>query len=529
VIASFRDVTYTYPNAPTPALADVSLDVSEGAFTLLAGPSAGGKSTLLRLFNGLVPQFHGGRLAGSLQVAGLDPSRTPARRMATIAGLVFQEPEAQAIADTVEDEVAFGMEQHGLPPAEMRRRIDDLLPALGIEHLRYRRLATLSGGERQRVAIAAVLALEPPLLLLDEPTSQLDPAGAEAVIAAVRRLHSARNLTVLLAEHRLERLLPVVDSVIEVQDARVTALSPREAAATLRAVPAVCELARRLDWSPIPLTVEEARQFLAVHPLEPRTPRVEPPPSPGSELLAVDALTLAYGEFVALREATFSLREGEVVALVGANGCGKSTLFRAIAGLIAPASGAVTFAGQLAPKSVQQRTAFAGLVPQDPAIALYHETVREEVAETLTHRQIGSQDSRSRIDGALSAWNLGPLQSRNPRDVSVGQQQRIAVAAMLAHEPRVWLLDEPTRGADAPAKEWLARRLRDHAAAGGAAIVATHDIESAARYATRVIALDAGRIVHDLPAHRAFSATGPFPTQVARLVPGALIPEDVAP
>ena len=258
VIATLRDVTYRYPGASVPALDRVSLEVAAGSFTLLAGPSAGGKSTLLRLFNGLVPQFHGGRIGGTVEVAGLDPTRTPTRRMATVAGLVFQEPEAQAVAETVEDEIAFGMEQHGVPAPEMQRRIDALLPALGIEALRRRRLATLSGGERQRVAIAAVLALEPRLLLLDEPTSQLDPAGAEAVLAALQRLHGERELTVLIPEHRLERLLPVVGGVVQVEGGRAVAMSPREAAGRLAAVPPVCELGRTHGWTPLPLTVGEA-------------------------------------------------------------------------------------------------------------------------------------------------------------------------------------------------------------------------------------------------------------------------------
>ncbi len=524
MIASLRNVTYSYPHATEPALSDVCLDVERGSFTLLAGPSAGGKSTLLRLFNGLVPQFHGGKLAGRIEVAGLDPTRTPARRMATIAGLVFQEPEAQAVADSVEDEIAFGMEQHGIAPDEMRRRIDTLLPALGIEPLRLRRLVTLSGGERQRVAIAAVLALEPALLLLDEPTSQLDPAGADAVIAAVRRLHAQRDLTVLLAEHRLERLLPIVDGVIEVQDAHVTSMSPREAAGGLRAVPSVCELARRIGLAPLPLTVDEARTSIAERGLALRsTPRAVQ--TPGDALLAVEGLTVTYGELVALREASFDLRQGEIVALIGTNGSGKSTLFRALAGLISPASGRVTLGGQAAPKRVQDRTGFAGLVPQDPSVALYHESVREELLETLQHRR--ASNASAAIDGHLRAWNIEPLAERNPRDISVGQQQRVAIAAMLAHEPPVWLLDEPTRGADAGAKAWLAERLRTHAAGGGAAIVATHDIESAARYATRVIALEGGRIVHDSTAVGAFGTDGPFPTQVAGLVPGALTPQDV--
>ena len=515
MIASIRGLTYRYPSASNPALDAVDLDVREGEFTLLAGPSAGGKSTLLRVFNGLVPQFHGGTLAGSVTVAGLDPTRTPARQMAALAGMVFQEPESQAITDMVEDEIAFGMEQQGLDRETMQRRLDRLLAQLGIEHLRHRALATLSGGERQRVAIAAVLALEPRILLLDEPTSQLDPAGADAVLTAVDLLHRAHGLTVLLAEHRLERLLPRCETVIEVEEGRVRSLAPRVAARELGAVPAVCQLGRRFGLDPIPLTVAEARGLLGETALRP----LPTAPSPGDTLLSAESLTVAYGEQRALHDATFSLREGEIVALLGPNGSGKSTLFRALAGLIQPVHGRVLHRGEAAPRSVPARTAFSGLVPQDPAIALYRDTVAEEVAETARYRR--------RPAPSLQEWGVAHLAARNPRDVSVGQQQRIAIAAMLAHDPRVWLLDEPTRGADAVARDWLAARLSSHASAGGAAIVATHDIESAARFATRVIALEEGTIVHDLPARVAFGHSGPFPTQTARVVPGALVPEDV--
>ncbi|MBI5947833.1 MAG: ATP-binding cassette domain-containing protein [Chloroflexi bacterium] len=520
MIATASGLSYTYPAGDAPALRDASFHLEAGSFTLLAGPSAGGKSTLLRALNGLVPQFHGGRYAGTVTVAGLDAARTPARQIALAAGMVFQEPEAQAVADTVEDEVAFGMEQHGIAPAEMHRRMDEVLARVGVEHLRRRRLSTLSGGERQRVAIAAVLVLQPSLLLLDEPTSQLDPDGAAAVLAAVESLHRDRGLTIAIAEHRLERLLPLAGGVLEVEAGRVTAMSPREAGSRLRAVPPVCDLARRLGLDPMPLSVPEAAGLLRGHGL---SCEVAPDPAPaGPPILRAEGLRVVYGELAALDGVSLSLHAGEVVALVGPNGSGKTTLFRALVGLQKLESGRVCHFDDEAPAAVQQRTAFTGLVPQDPAVALYHDTLRAELADTLRRR-----GHRAGVSTTLARWGLDPLAGRNPRDLSVGQQQRVAIAAMLAHEPPVWLLDEPTRGADGEAKAWLAARLREHAARGGAAIVSTHDIESAARYATRVVGLREGRVAFDLPAREAFSAAGPVPTQVARLVPGAILPEEV--
>ncbi|MEP7214832.1 MAG: ATP-binding cassette domain-containing protein, partial [Anaerolineaceae bacterium] len=352
------ELSYRYPGADSPALRNVTLEVDAAAFLLLAGPSAGGKSTLLRLFNGLIPQFHGGDISGQVRVGELDPARTPTRQMARIAGMVFQEPEAQSVADNVEEEIAFGMEQHAVPAPEMQRRVEALLSSLRIEHLRLRTLSTLSGGERQRVAIAAVLALQPRLLLLDEPTSQLDPAGAEAVIDAIRMLHLSGNLAVMVAEHRLERLLPHVSGVLGVQGGIVTGYSPRDAAALLAAVPPVCEIGRRLKLKPVPLTVAEA-----LGGLEGRTLNVAAPVelrAPGSELLRVEGLSVAYGQLAALRDASFTLREGEIVALIGPNGSGKTTLFRTIAGLIRHARGRVLFGGKDAPPSVAERTSFAG-------------------------------------------------------------------------------------------------------------------------------------------------------------------------
>mgnify|MGYP000974081934 CR=1 FL=1 len=521
-LATLQGLSYWYPGATKPALDTVDLEIERGDFALLAGHSAGGKSTLLRVFNGLVPQFHGGRMTGSAMVSGHDPARTPSRRMALIAGMVFQEPEAQAVAETVEEEVAFGLEQQGIPRATIGRRLDSALDAIAIEHLRHRRLHTLSGGERQRVALASILALEPELLLLDEPTSQLDPAGAEALIAGLERTRQQREVSILVAEHRLERLLPAVTRVVEVNAGMVTSRTPDEAVLALEAVPPATELARRFAGSPA-LTVPAARAVLPPLTASPRAAA-----TPGDILLEATGLTVAYGENIALRGASLTVREGEVIALMGPNGSGKSTLFRALTGLARPASGTFRYprASLDASSGTRAITAHAGLVPQDPAIALYHESVRQELEETLRNRS-GRKPSPAETAANAERWGIAHLSSANPRDISVGQQQRVAIAAMLTHNPDIWLLDEPTRGADRPAKAWLAGRLREHAANGGAAIVATHDIESAAQYATRVIQLNAGTVTFDLPAREAFAATGPLPTQTARLVPGALTVDEV--
>lgn len=522
MIVDARGLRYTYPGAVAPALLDVDAAIDEGAFALLAGPAASGKSTFLRALNGLVPQFYGGAYSGALAVAGHDPATTPARRMATIAGMVFQEPESQGVTGNVTDEIAFGMEQLGVARAEMLRRLERVLDETGIAHLRDRQLHTLSGGERQRVALAAILALEPRVLLLDEPTSQLDPAGAAAVFEALASLRSHRDITVALAEHRLEHALPAASTVLAFDDARASQLAPEEAAARLDGVPAATRLYRQLGISPLPHSTRHALSGAPPGAVE-LVPR-ELPESPGDVIVDVQGATVAYGEHRALDGATLALREGECVALIGPNGSGKTTLMRAIAGLASLEQGAITIAGAANGASVAERTARAGMVPQDPALALYRETVRDELRETLRLRKLPRDPA-----GALSAWALEDVAERNPRDLSAGQQQRTAIGAMLAHRPPAWLLDEPTRGADVHAREWLAKTLNQHRAHGGAALVATHDADWAATFATRVIALSEGRVVHDLPAREAFGHDGPFATSVARLVPGAITHADVRP
>ena len=256
-------VTYTYPDQAAPALADFSVAIRPGEFVLVVGPSGSGKSTFLRCFNGLVPHFYGGRWAGRADILGRDPVALAPRGMADLVGFVFQDPEAQFVVDTVEDELAFAMENFALPPATMRKRVEEVLDQMTIAHLRDRRIGTLSGGEKQRVAIAAVLALQPEILVLDEPTSQLDPQAAEEVLVALRHLNEDLGLTVVLSEHRLERVVQYADRVIYMPALGQPPIldEPRAVMAALPLVPPLIELGRKLDWQPLPLTIKEGRVF----------------------------------------------------------------------------------------------------------------------------------------------------------------------------------------------------------------------------------------------------------------------------
>jgi energy-coupling factor transport system ATP-binding protein len=514
-IAEARGLSFAYGSDGPAVLSGVDFALNEGELVLMTGPSGGGKSTLLRCLNGLVPHFHGGRFAGTVRVGGLETRDHQPRELAKVAGMVFQEPEAQVVAGTVEGEIVFGLENSGVAPVVLRKRLEESLDALGIAHLRHRKPATLSGGELQRVAIASVLTMQPRLLLLDEPTSQLDPQAAEDVLGLLSHLRGDLGLTVVVAEHRLERLAQYADRVLQVPgDGTVRLDGARAALAASEAAPAVAVIGRALGWSPLPLSVAEGRLFAGQ--------RLAPPALTGGAKAAGDAIVSVRGLTVtlegapALREVTLELREGEVVALMGRNGAGKTTLLRTMAGLQRADAGEVTFAfDESAGPGLYRRLAF---VAQDPASLLYHETVRAEIEDVLhTTRRAAS------VDEALDEWRLASLPQRHPADLSVGQRQRAALAAMLCGAPRVLLLDEPTRGMDHETKELLVANMRRRAAAGACVVLASHDVELAARAADRVVLLAEGEVIADGPARSVLTESMAFSTQANKLFGGDVL------
>jgi energy-coupling factor transporter ATP-binding protein EcfA2 len=527
-IATFERVGFAYPSAPRPALFDLDWRIEAGEFVVVSGPSGSGKSTMLRCLNGLVPHFSGGKFAGAATIDGLDTRQFGPRVLSRSVGFVFQEPEAQSVAAIVEDELAFGMEQLGVPRATMRVRVEETLDLLGIAALRRRELATLSGGERQRVAIAAVLTLHPRLLVLDEPTSQLDPWGAEDVIAALKRLNEDLGLTIVLAEHRLERVLGEADRLRVLDGAGVIDDGPpREVVARIRPemTPPMIRLARFLDWNPLPLTIKEGRAARALDPRSPRSPDTSPPVPIGTPVLAIRGLTSGYGARSVLKRLDFEVRPGELVALMGRNGSGKTTLLRSVIGFQKPLAGAIQLAGRDIAKSDPSELAkYAGYLPQRPSSLLFSATVREELRFTLKHRSGSGLD----VDQLLDDLDLTELADRNPRDLSAGEQERTALAAILAGNPPLLLLDEPTRGMDAPRKRALGRLLTRLAARGTAIVMATHDVELAAAVATRVALLGDGEIVADGSPRDVLSGSLAFAPQINKLYgDGFLTVDDV--
>ena len=523
--------TVTYSGASSPALADVNLEVEEGGLCLVAGATGSGKSTLLGLMTGMVPHFTGGRLDGRVLIGGRDTRMHPPREIADLVGRVGQDPLAGFVADRVEDELAYGMEQLAVPPGTMRTRVEQMLDLLGIADLRDRALRTLSGGQQQRVAIGAALAAGPRILVLDEPTSALDPTAAEEVLAAVRRLVDDLGLTVVLAEHRLERVIGYADQLIRVADGRVTSGTPDEVLREMDRVPPIVELSRLAGWSPTPLTIRAARRHaaslrdrLAASDAAPTpapsggTTGPGEPTRPARPILTASGVSVTYRELVAVRAVDLDVAPGVVTVLMGRNGSGKSSLLWALQGSGPRRAGTVSLDGR-DPASLEPAAArrLVGLVPQTPSDLLYRETVAAE-CEQADHESGAASGTCAALLGELVPGVEG---SRHPRDLSEGQRLALVLAIQLSASPKVVLLDEPTRGLDYAAKSRLAEVLRGMAAGGRAVVLATHDVEFAASVADRLLMMAQGEVVADGPARDLLTASPAFAPQVARiLAPG---------
>ncbi|CAM5545982.1 ATP-binding cassette domain-containing protein [Streptomyces tanashiensis] len=549
----FENVSVRYEEDAEPTLRNVNLTVPEGELVLLVGPSGVGKSTLLGAVSGLVPHFTGGTLTGRVTVDGRDTRTHPPRELADLVGTVGQDPSAHFVTDTVEDELAYGMESLGLAPGVMRRRVEETLDLLGLAELRDRPIATLSGGQRQRVAIGSVLTPHPKVLVLDEPTSALDPSAAEDVLAVLQRLVHDLGTTVLLAEHRLERVVQYADQVLLLPDAVMG--PPAEIMSVSPVHPPVVALGRLAGWDPLPLTVRDARRRageLKAH-LEGRFPNPAPraleargsgggapgfgkgrdrglslflrrrtrptapttPTTPTTPLANVTALGVRRGRVEALRRVDLQVAPGETVALMGRNGAGKSTLLSTLVGMIEPTSGTVRIAG-LAPHSTAPRELIrqVGLVPQEPRDLLYADTVAAECAAADADAGATPGTCRALVEELLP----GVADDTHPRDLSEGQRLALALAVVLTGRPPLLLLDEPTRGLDYAAKSRLVAHLRTLAADGHAIVLATHDVELAAELAHRVVIIADGEVVADGPTAEVVVSSPAFSPQVAKIL-----------
>jgi energy-coupling factor transport system ATP-binding protein len=498
--------SFTHAGSDHPVLRDIDLAIDEGELCLVIGPTGSGKSTLLGTLNGLVPHFTGGHLVGRVVVAGRDTREHKPRDMAETVGYVGQDPLAGFVTDTVEEELAYTMEQLGLPPDVMRKRVEETLDLLGIAELRARPLRMLSGGQQQRVAIGSVLTAHPRVLVLDEPTSALDPTAAEDVLAAVTRLVHDLGVTVMIAEHRLERVVHHCDRVVLLTDGTAIDGSPEDVLVQTPLAPPVVQLAKTQGWTPPPLSVRDARR--RAEPLrEALTSRVTPTRGRVLEIgadvaLRARGLTVVYGRTIAVREVDLDLHGGEVVALMGRNGAGKSSLLWAMQGSGPRLMGTVDAPGRI------------GMVPQAPADLLYLPTVAAECGQADADTTAPAGTCRELLD----RLDVGVPSDAHPRDLSEGQRLALVLALQLTAAPEVLLLDEPTRGLDPTAKERFSTIVTDLAAAGHAIVIATHDVELVAGCADRVVVLAEGEVVADGPTADIVCSSPAFAPQIAKIL-----------
>jgi energy-coupling factor transporter ATP-binding protein EcfA2 len=524
-VIRFERVTFQYAEAAAPVLDEVSLEIEAGEFVLVVGVSGAGKSTLLRCVNGLVPHFSGGTLSGRIRVNGLDPVEMSPQVMSRHVGFVFQDPEAQFVMDRVEDELAFALENAAIPPQEMRIRVEEVLDLLDLVPLRSRRLETLSGGERQRVAIASALAFRPEVLVLDEPTSQLDPKSAEDVLQALVRLNSDMELTVLLAEHRLERVLPFVDRMVVLgkNGAGVRAGPPQELLQDMTLVPPLVTLGQALAWQPLPMTIKDGRRFsrrITVSPSSVADIAAPEDRTAGPPRVEVRQLAAAYDQSLVVEKVNLAIQPGEIVALMGRNGAGKSTVLKSMVGLVRPRQGQVMVNGRdVRNDDVAAICRQVGYLPQNPNALLFADTVAEELEITLRNHGLTATSAPIAPDELLARLGIADKAGDYPRDLSTGERQRVALAAIMVPQPETLLLDEPTRGLDYGAKQGLLDLLLGWREQGLAVVLVTHDVELAAAAATRVVLMSQGEIIAEGSPATVLGASPLFAPQVARLFP----------
>lgn len=521
-----ENLTYYYPDREKPALKGIDLSIEEGEFLLITGGSGSGKSSLARALAGLIPDFYGGRFGGKVYFQGRDMGQMDRRKLAREVGIVFQDPEKQLVMTSVEAEIAFGLENLGLPQAEMSRRVAEVLSFLDLAEVRQEFTAHLSGGQKQKLALAAVLAMQPRALVLDEPTSQLDPVAAEEFFNLIKRLNEEMGLTIILIEQRLERCFHLADRVVLIEDGQVKYEGTAEQLArwaVAREIPFIPPVARffvRLGFPSVPVTVKEGRRLLRSNFNYRKFPPLRPVvnENPGEPVLTISRVWFTYPNGKeALQDISLQIAGGELVAILGNNGAGKSTLLKTMAGLLKPGRGRVQVMGRDLSNECRPGDGRIAYLSQNPNDYLFQDTVEEELLFTL--KNFGLTDDGV-VDELLEKLGLQRYRRVNPRDLSSGERQRVALASILVTRPRLLVLDEPTRGMDYRLKDELGGMLTGLSREGVSVVLVTHDVEFAAAYATRVLLLFAGRIVADGPKHQVLGQSVFYSTQIGKMCRG---------
>ena len=512
----FSNVSLIYPHSTKTIIEGLTFSIQEGEMVLVMGETGSGKSSLLRLINGLVPHHTGGILAGDISVDGISTREVKPGSLSHIVGIVGQNPLNGFVADIVEEELAFGMEALNFPHDVMRKRVEEVLDLLGLNAVRHRSIATLSGGEQQRVAIGAALVMHPKVLVLDEPTSALDPIAAEEVLSLLHRLVHDLSVTVVIAEHRLERVIQFVDRIIYIEGNGETAIGPaEEVLKTAQLVPPIIRLARALNLSEVGTSVREVRRL--TEDIRSQTfETTEKMPAETDVVIEVNELTINYGDQRALKGVSTKIHAGEIVAVMGRNGAGKSSLLHAIVGSQLPTKGQVRV-HQKDPvllKGAERRRSI-GYVPQEPSDLLYAQSVRAECAQADRDNEIAEGSTFAFLSRLVPHIS----QETHPNDLSEGQRLALVLSIVLSGNPELLVLDEPTRGLDYQAKNLFALALKEYASTfSRPVLLATHDVELVAELAHRVLFLAEGDIVADGSTLDVLLSSPAFAPQVAKVM-----------
>lgn len=539
----FEKVSYSYPGTGRVVLKDINLTIKRGEIIGVIGPTGAGKSTFCLALNGIVPQFFAGEFFGTVDVAGLDTIDTPISRLAHLVGMVFEDPETQITATTVENEVAFALENLKIPTPEIARRVRDALAMVGLTGYETKHPANLSGGQKQRLSIASALALAPDIIVLDEPTSQLDPAASEDIFAILLRLKQQSRTTVVIATHASEELAQIVDRVLLVSDGRIAAEGPPEevfsATDMLREhrvrppdITQSFHVLRRHagmnEAAALPVTLAEAHDaFTALPPLKhPSLPAEEAYQArkQSRAALAVEGLTYAYPDGTeALRGLDLAIEQGEFVGILGRNGSGKTTLVRHFLKLMKPSTGIVRVMGEdIAAMKVSDMARRIGYVSQNAHQQIFSDTVVGEVGFALSMMKRPKPEIDTAVEKSLAVMDLAWAADRHPISLSRGDRLRVAIAAVLALEPQILIFDEPTTGQDWRGSLAILETLKSLNGLGKTVVLVTHHLYLLPGFTERLIIMNGGKVALDGPLRDVFyesaalKTTGIIPPQTVR-------------
>ncbi|KUG03493.1 duplicated atpase component cbru of energizing module of putative cobalamin ecf transporter [hydrocarbon metagenome] len=527
-----QDLSYYYPDTIKPALNKINLEIPEGQFVLMVGNSGSGKSTLLRTISGLAPGFYNGILQGKIFLDRSEIDQMTRHQLVQEVGIVFQNPESQLVMMSVEQEMAFGLENIGLPDKLMKRRVMEISSSLGLSPHLESCVAELSGGQKQKVALAGVLAMHPGVLLLDEPTSQLDPVAAEELLNIIRRLNEDNGITIIMIEQRLERCCHLADRILVMENGIIAAdLKAGSRAngiwmqkAPISYLPPLPRLFARAGYKDLPLTVKKGRQL--VHSYIPESKlnsfnscHVKVSVSgkdQGNNLVDIHDLWFTYpNSDEVLKNVNLKIKEGDFIAVLGENGAGKTTLLKNINGLLKPSRGCVKVAGKDTKElPLEEMARSVAYLSQDPNDYLFMPSVREEIQFTIKNLEL-SEDGY--VDEIISRFKLDAYSQCNPRDLSTGERQRVALASVLISRPRLLLLDEPTRGFDYQLKEELGNLLLEINRQGTAVMMVTHDVDFAAEYARDICLMFDGGIIEQGSKYEVLQHSTFYSPQIGKL------------